>query len=126
MAFFNDENENILKLATSKDLVMILMEFLNEMKTSPRNIFQLEFLKSASIDPESMIYYILTKMMTLKESHFSLGLICHNGAITFFEVAFKTSTIFSHFTCSQRSREFKSYTVKLQFWNKASLAKFEQ
>ena len=48
-------------------------------------------------------------MMTLKESHFSLGLICHNRAITFFEVAFETSTIFSHFTCSQRSREFKSY-----------------
>ena len=45
MAFFNDENENILKLATSKDLVMILMEFANEMKTSPRNMFQLEFLK---------------------------------------------------------------------------------
>lgn len=75
MTSFNDENENILKLATSKDLVMILMEFLNEMKTFPRNMFQLEFLKSASIDPESMIYNILTKMMTLKESHFSLGLI---------------------------------------------------
>ena len=43
--FFNDENENILKLATSKDLVMILMEFSNEIKTSPENMFQLEFLK---------------------------------------------------------------------------------
>ena len=40
-----NENENILKLATSKDLVMILMEFSNEIKTSPENMFQLEFLK---------------------------------------------------------------------------------
>ena len=55
-----------------------------------------------------MIYYILTKMMTLKESHFSLGLICHNAAKTFFKVEYAASTIFLQIIF-QRLRKFKIF-----------------